>query len=102
MDTTQWPEARLRQAKLKPDAVAVIHAKRRIPVALSDKLEKELKRMEDLGVIFRVSEPIDRVNSTATPGKQLTGALRVCLDSRDLNQNIMREHYSLATLEDLT
>ena len=100
MDTTQWPEARLRQAELKPDVVAVIHAKRRIPVALSDKLEKELKRMEDLGAIVRVIEPIDRVNSIATPGKHLTGALRVCLDSRDPNQDIMREQYSLKTLEE--
>ena len=58
--------------------------------------------MEDLGVIVRVSEPIDWVNSIATPEKQRTGALRVCLDSRDVNQAIMREHYPLPTLEDLT
>ena len=58
--------------------------------------------MEDLGVIVRVSEPIDWVNSIATPEKQCTGALRVCLDSRDVNHAIMREHYPLPTLEDLT
>ena len=58
--------------------------------------------MENLGVIVRVSEPIDWVNSIATPAKQRTGALRVSLDSRDLNQDIMREHYSLRALEDLT
>ena len=102
LDTAQWPEARLRQAQLKPDAVAVIHPPRRIPVALNDKLEKELMRMEDLDVIVRVSEPIDWVNSIATPKKQRTDAWRVCLDSRDLNQAIKREHYPLLNLEDLT
>ena len=56
--------------------------------------------MEDLSVIVRVIEPIDRVNSIATPGKHLTGALWVCLDSRDPNQGIMREQYSLKTLEE--
>ena len=34
---------------LKPDAVPVILSPCRIPVALRDKLERELKRMEDLG-----------------------------------------------------
>ena len=87
---------------LQPDAVPVIHSPRRIPVSLRDKPEKELKRMEDLGVIVTVSEPTDWVNSIATPEKQRTGALRVCLDPRDLNHAIMREHYSLPTLEDLT
>ena len=68
--TPHWPGARLRPAKLKQDAVAVIHPQRRILVTLSGKLEQELKRMEDLGVTVRVTEPIDWVNSIATPGKQ--------------------------------
>ena len=35
------------------------------------------------------------------PEKQRAGALRVYVDSRDLNRAIMREHYPLPTLEDL-
>ena len=72
---------------------------RRVPVALS---ENELKRMGDLGVIVKVSEPTNWVKSIATPEKQRTGTLRVCLDPRDLNRAIMSEHYPLPTLEDLT
>ena len=87
---------------LKPDAVPVIHAPRRIPAALRDKLEKELKRMEDLGVIVKGSEPTDWVNSITAPEKQRTGALRVYLNPRDLNHAITREHYPLPTLKDLT
>ena len=89
--------------KLKPDAVSVIHPLplRGIPVALTDKLEKGLKRVEDLGVIVKVSVPTYWVKSIGTPEKQRTGSLRVYLDSRDLNQAIVREHYPLPTLEDL-
>ena len=58
--------------------------------------------MESLEVIAKVTEPTDWVNSIATPEKQRTGALRVCLDPRDLNQAVKREHYPLPTLEELT
>ena len=58
--------------------------------------------MESLEVIAKDKEPTDWVNSIATPEKQRTGALRVCLDPRDLNQAVMREHYPLPTLEELT
>ena len=57
--------------------------------------------MESLEVIAKVTEPT-WVNSVATPEKQRTGALRVCLDPRDLNQAVKREHYPLPTLEELT
>lgn len=67
---------------------------------LSDKLEKKLKRVGDLGVIVKVSEPTDWVNSITMPEMQRTGTLRVC--PRDLNWAIMPKHYPLPTLEDLT
>ena len=44
--------------------------------------------MEDLGVIVKVSQPTDWVNSITTPEKQRTGALRLCLDPRDLKHAI--------------
>ena len=59
---------------------------------------KELDRMESSKVIGKVIEPTDWVNSIATPEKQRTGALRVYLDPRDLNQAVKREHYPLPTL----
>lgn len=63
--------------KRKPDGVAVGNpsptefipphpTQNSSAVVLSDKLQKELKRIEDLGVTVRVSEPIDWVNSIAT------------------------------------
>ena len=58
--------------------------------------------MKDPGIIVKESAPTGWVNSIATPEKQRTGALRVYLDPRDLNPAIMREHYLLPTLEDLS
>ena len=45
----------------------VIHPPRTVPIALRDKLEKQLERMESLEVIANVTEPTDWVNSIATP-----------------------------------
>ena len=54
---------------LKPDATPIIHPPRKIPAALREKLARELQRMEELGVITKVSKPSDWVNSIATPAK---------------------------------
>ena len=88
--------------QLKPDVEPVIHPPREISLALRGKLEEELKRMEALQVITKVIKPTDWVNSIATPEKQRTGALRVCLDPRDLKRAVKREHSPLPTLEELT
>ena len=58
--------------------------------------------MESLAVIAKVTEPTDWVNSIAAPEKQRIGALRVCLNPRDLNQAVKREHYPLPTLKEPT
>ena len=88
--------------QLKPEVNPVIHPPRKVLIALRDKLDKELERMESLEVIAKVMEPTDWVNSNATPEKQRTGALQVCLDPGDLNQAVKQEHYPLPTLEELT
>jgi len=95
----------MHKIQLKPDIEViepVIHPPRKIPKALQDKLERELKSMEEVQVIVKVTGPTDWVNSIATPEKQRTGALRVCLDPRDLNRAVQCEHYPFPTLEDLT
>ena len=70
----------------------VIHPPRKIPITLQDKLERELKSMEELQVTVKATGPKDWVNSIATPEKQSTGALRVCLDPRDLHRAVKCEH----------
>ncbi|KAI2665926.1 hypothetical protein H4Q32_023044 [Labeo rohita] len=61
----------------------VIHACRKVPLALRGKLQEELLRMEKLGVVAKTEEPTDWVSSLHTVEKK-NGQLWICLDPRDL------------------
>ncbi len=87
---------------LDPHATPVVHPPRRIPLALRSRLKEELESMERQGVIVKVTEPTEWVNSMVVAEKPRTGQLRVCLDPRNLNKDIKRPHYPLPTLEDIT
>ena len=56
--------------------------------------------MEKLKVIERVYEPTEWVNSMVTIIKP-NGKLRICIDPRNLNKAIKREHYPMKTIEEI-
>ncbi|XP_053373078.1 uncharacterized protein LOC128546507 [Mercenaria mercenaria] len=56
--------------------------------------------MEKLGVITKVSEPTEWVNSMVTVQKK-SGDLRIVLDPGDLNRNIQRPYHPTKTLDDI-
>ena len=85
---------------LKGNAQPKQNPPRTIPHKIRDKVKTELDRMETLGVIKPVSEPTDWVNSMTIVRKP-DGAVRVCLDPRDLNEAIRREHFPMRTFEDV-
>lgn len=87
---------------LKSDAVPVVNPPRRIPEALRDRVKTELHRMENNGIIKKVTEPTDWVNSMHAVEKPKTGKLRIVLDPKYLNDNIRRPHYPMQTLDDVT
>ena len=87
---------------LKPNATPVVNAPRRIPEALRTRVQEELRHMERDGIIARVSEPIDWVNSLVIVEKPKTGKLRICFDPKALNEAIRRPHYPIPILEDVT
>ena len=74
---------------------------RKIPFAQHDKLKAELERMEAMGVITKIHEPTEWVNSFV-PVTKPNGKLRVCLDPRHLNKAIKREHFKLPTRDEVT
>lgn len=78
----------------------VVHPCRKVPFALQEKLKDELARMEKLGVIKKIDEPTEWVSSLVVVQKK-TGALRTCLDPRDLNKAIRRAHFKLPTREEI-
>ena len=79
----------------------VVHACRKVPFALREKLKEELfdvYLMEKLDIITKMDEPTDWVSSMVIVVKK-NGDLRLCLDPRDLNKVIKREHFQLPTRE---
>ena len=56
--------------------------------------------MKRLEVIERVEEPTEWVNSMVVMTKK-NGAIRVCLDPRDLNRAVKHQHYKLPTREEI-
>ena len=86
--------------KIDSSVEPVVHPPRRVPIALREKIKAELDRMEDIGVIVKQNQPTPWVNSMVTVLKP-NGKLRICIDPRDLNKAIQREHYPLKTIEDV-
>ena len=81
-------------------AVPVVHPPKNVPVPQRAKVVEELKRMEKLGVIVRQEEPTEWVNSLVVVQKP-TGAVRLCIDPRDLNLAIKRPHYPMKTIDEV-
>jgi len=86
---------------LDPKVSPVVHAPRKVPIELKDKLQAELREMESQDIIAKVTQPTDWVNSLVIREKE-NGRLRLCLDPKDLNKAIKREHHSISTLEEIT
>jgi transposase InsO family protein len=78
----------------------VVHAPRKVPIALKTKVKEELDRMVKQGVIVPVETPTDWVSSMVVVQKP-GGKIRICIDPRDLNKAIKREHYPMKTVEEV-
>ena len=63
---------------IKENATPVIHPPRKIPVATRDRLKKELDTTARNGVIKRIKEPTDWLNSLVLVEKP-NGSLGICL-----------------------
>ena len=85
---------------INPNVQPVVQPPRIIPIALQSKLKEELDHMIKLDIIKKADEPTDWVSSLVVVQKP-NGNLIVCLDPRDLNNAIKREHYHLPTTEDI-
>ena len=85
--------------KLKPGSIPTISGSRPVPFATRPAIEKELRRMESLGIITKVEEPTEWVNTMVTVQKG--EKTRICLDPLPLNKCIMREHLHLPTQDEV-
>ena len=78
----------------------VVHPPRRVPVALRNQIKEKLDEMVANGILAPVTEPTEWVSSMLVIVKP--NKLRICLDPRDLNKAIRREHYQMPTVEEVS
>ena len=77
--------------RIDPTVVPVQHAPRHVPVALRGRLHTELLQLQEHGIIIPVTEPTEWISSMVVMPRK-DGKLGVCLDLKDLNRAVMREH----------
>ena len=87
--------------ELRDDAKPTIDPARKVPLSLMPKLKETLDKMSKSGVISKVDGPTDWVNILVIVEKK-DGTLRLCLDPKNLNKVIKREHYSAPTAETIS
>eukprot|EP00112_Aurelia_sp_Birch-Aquarium-sp1_P023569 Seg707.7 transcript_id=Seg707.7/GoldUCD/mRNA.D3Y31 product="putative protein K02A2.6" protein_id=Seg707.7/GoldUCD/D3Y31 len=80
----------------------VIQQPRRIPFAMRDKLSKELKRLEDMGIIEDVIGPTTWASPIVCfPKPNNPEEIRMCIDMHVPNKAILRERHPSPTIDDL-
>ena len=82
----------------------VVHPPRTVPVHILPFYKAELDKMIVDDIITEVTEPTDWVNSIVCNVKETSDGrkkVRLCLDPKDLNKNIRREHYFRRNIEEI-
>ena len=72
---------------------------RNVPLSLRPRVDAELTRMEQLGVIRMVTEPTDWCAAMVAVPKA-NGSVQICVDLKPLNESIRRPHHQLPTVEE--
>ena len=84
---------------LKPDAQPfALFTPRNVPIPLRKKVEVELSRMESCGVISRADQPSQWCAGMVVVPKK-SGAVRICVDFRRLNESVLRETHPLPKVD---
>ena len=78
----------------------VVNPPRRVPHSLKQRLHHALDKNMKSGVLVKVDQPTDWVSNLVIVEKK-NGSLRLCLDPRDLNKGIKREHYKIPTMQEI-
>ena len=86
--------------EIDPEVKPVQLPPRQVPYKIKDKVKEKLNRVVDLRVIEPVHEPTEWVSQITTVLKK-NGQARVCLDPRELNRPIKRQHYPMTVIEEV-
>lgn len=86
--------------RLRPDAKPyALFTPRHVPLPLRPKVAEELDRMESLGIISKVDEPTPWCAGMVVVPKK-SGAIRICVDLKPLNESVLREVHPLPKVDD--
>ena len=88
------------EIKIDKSVPPVQHRPRRTPIMMKDDVIKKLRDLEKAGVVSKVDEPTEWISSQVALRKP-NGTIRLCIDPKDLNRAIIRNHYPIPTLEDV-
>ncbi|UYV84812.1 K02A2.6-like, partial [Cordylochernes scorpioides] len=86
--------------KISDKAEAKISPARRLPRALLQPVKEELFKMEEDGIIEKIEEPTVWAHPMVVV-KKPSGKYRICIDPRELNKWVLREHYTLPAPENI-
>ncbi len=87
--------------ELEPSAEPqALSSPRRIPLPMRDKVHAELKRMEDMGVISKVTQPTPWCAGIVVVPKA-KGKIRLCVDLTHLNKWVRRERHILLAVDQM-
>ena len=91
----------------------VRHAPRKVPIHLQDAFHKEIRNLEQLGILEETKDVTEWVNSfvimekkiptdsNSSQGHSMNKKLRICLNPRDLNEALEREPYYTQSIEEI-
>ena len=85
---------------LKEDAIPVIDRPRKFAIHMAEELKVELDKMEQEGIIRKVTEHTDWCSSITVPRKK-DGSIRICIDPQKLNDNLKRFPHKIPTVEEV-
>lgn len=88
------------ELRTQPGAEPVVRPPRRVPNAIKSRLADKLRSLESHQIIEKVEHPKNFVSNLVIIEKK-DGSLRICLDPKDLNKVLIREHHLIPTLEEI-
>ena len=85
--------------KIDENAIGVIHPVCRLAASVKPRATEKLHEMEEFGYITPVKEPTEWVCSMVVSCKK--DKVRICIDPKDLNKVIKREHHPMKTIDEV-
>lgn len=87
---------------IDPDIQPTCQPHRRVPFHVRQKVEAELQKLENDGIIETISGPTPWVSPIVTPPKPKDpNKVRICVDMRQANTAIQRERHITPTMDDV-